>query len=67
MNIAKESIESELSELISTMNIPETRRTLTDENIRWMLRNLGIQNGAHMNFDKAMQHIISLSKKTKKS
>jgi hypothetical protein len=37
-------------DLSKDMNIPALRRKLTRENIRWLLRNLAIQNGSHPNF-----------------
>ena len=38
--------------LPSDMTIPEIRRDTTKpENVRWLLRNLGIQNQDHPNFE----------------
>lgn len=50
----KESIETELVECVSTMDIPSSRKTITENNVLWMLRNLGIKNSNHPKFEIAM-------------
>lgn len=54
MEYTKKGIEIELTECISTMNVPENRKPLTDHNLRWMARNLGIKNNTHDRFERAM-------------
>jgi hypothetical protein len=47
------------------MNIPEIRRDTTKpENVRWLLRNLGIQNQDHPRFKMAIAILKSLTKST---
>jgi hypothetical protein len=47
------------------MNIPEIRRDTTKpENVRWLLRNLGIQNQDHPRFEMAIAILKSLTKST---
>ena len=36
-----------LSKLLDTMDVPEMRRHLTRPNVRWLLRNLRINNADH--------------------
>jgi len=43
----------ELKNMLVGMNIPEARKN----DLPWLLRNLGIQNGAHPNFPNAMKII----------
>ena len=40
---------NELQELLSTMDIPQGRKT----DLRWLARNLAIRNGENPNFEKA--------------
>ena len=47
------------------MNIPEIRRDTTkSENVRWLLRNLGIQNQDHPRFEMAIAILKNLTKST---
>lgn len=43
-----------LSSLLVNMEVPELRKTINEENIRWLRRNLGIKNSEHKDFDEAM-------------
>ncbi len=46
-----------LSVLLNDMDIPEIRRELTTNNLRWLLRNLGIRNSNHLHFKEVMELI----------
>jgi hypothetical protein len=39
------------------MDVPDTRRELTDTNIAWLGRNLPFQNTSHSSLDRAMHYI----------
>lgn len=52
--MTKEHIGIELSMHLSIMNIPESRKHLTENNLMWMLRNMGIKNSNHPKFERAM-------------
>lgn len=44
-----------LAEILSTMDIPAIRRdTTSDSNVRWLLRNIHINNGNNPNLDEAI-------------
>lgn len=66
MEYTKQGIETELTECISTMDIPSNRMSLTDHNLNWMLRNLGIKNNNHERFERAMVCIKFLLRMIKK-
>lgn len=57
MEYTKEGIEKELTDCISTINIPINRKPLTEHNLKWMLRNMGIKNSNHPKFERAMSCI----------
>lgn len=42
--------------LIKGMDIPDRRKHETKENLRWFIRNGGIRNHNHMNFDAALTY-----------
>jgi hypothetical protein len=44
-----------LKEILSTMDIPQMRRDINnDNNLRWLQRNLPINNGAHPETGEAL-------------
>lgn len=44
-----------LTEILSTMEIPAMRRNIeNDANVRWLIRNLAIQNQQHPHFQEAL-------------
>ena len=44
-----------LAEILSTMDIPAIRRdTASDANVRWLLRNIHINNGNNPHLDEAI-------------
>ena len=50
-----------LSILLEQMDVPETRRdTSKIANVRWLSRNLGINNADHPMFESAMKLVITL-------
>ena len=47
------------------MNIPKIRRDTTNpENVRWLLRNLGVHNQAHPRFEMVCTILKNLAKST---
>jgi len=52
-----ENAKEELAVLLWEMDVPDTRRELTDTNIAWLGRNLPFQNTSHINLDRAMHYI----------
>ena len=44
----------ELVGILNRMDIPESRKELTEWNVRWLLRNLGINNRSHPEFKQAI-------------
>lgn len=52
-NERKERLKSALSMMIKDMDVPEMRRQLRDEDINWLVRNLGINNGQDPAFQAA--------------
>jgi len=49
-----ECAKKRLKEILETMDVPEQRLGLTDENFRWMARNLGARNSSHRNYKEAI-------------
>lgn len=45
----------ELTELLGTMDIPEMRRRITPENMKWLNRNLAINNRDHQGLARALE------------
>lgn len=41
----------------NTLNIPLMRRQVNEINMRWILRNLAVLNGEHVNFSKIIKLI----------
>lgn len=52
----------ELLEILDTMDIPESRKDLTAWNIRWLLRNININNRSHPKIKRATELLIKLTK-----
>ena len=51
-------MQDRLSKLLDTMDVPEMRLPLTPPNIRWLLRNLRINNADHAD----LQEVLALLK-----
>lgn len=56
-----ESYETELRDILNELNVPIERKNLTQHNIKWLHRNIGIQNSTHAHFHRAMKLIIDLN------
>jgi len=54
---------AQLLPILPTMDVPTERMRISKANIRWLLRNLRINNGEHENIELA----ISLLKELRKS
>ncbi len=56
-----EYMQSTLKEILETMEVPDMRRDITKmSNLRWLSRNLAIQNCTNPMFQTAKELIISL-------
>jgi len=54
---------SALRTLLQQMNVPQLRQDVTRKaNLRWLMRNLGVQNKEHAMFETAMELIKWLIK-----
>jgi len=50
--------ENTLKSLLKGMDVPEHRKNkVTPQNLRWLLRNLGIRNSGHKNYHTAINGI----------
>ena len=43
-----------LAEILSNMDIPASRESLTPTNVRWLLRNLRVRNGKHPDINEVI-------------
>ena len=48
------------------MDIPERRRELKVEDVRWLLRNLAISNSQHPEFERVMSDLKNASRAVNK-
>ena len=60
-------VESRLSDILEDMNIPNMRKDISNlANVRWLMRNISIQNGSNPELSEAIsllnQHRKNLSK-----
>lgn len=55
-----------LSEILSTMDIPEIRREINLDNLSWLTRNMAIRNRSHPNFEEAWELVKKLFKEEMK-
>jgi len=53
-------METQLKELLNNMDVPEKRKELNLQNLRWLGRNLAIQNRNHPDFPMAKQLLATL-------
>lgn len=59
--ILRKELGRELRELLAGMEVPPFRREqLNPHNLQWFTRNLGINNGDHKDFERAMSIIKQL-------
>ena len=47
--------EDHLTRVLRTMDVPERRRILSNANIRWLLRNLRINNAEHPDLEEVIE------------
>ena len=52
----------ELTEILTTMDIPASRENLTPTNVRWLLRNLRVRNGQHPDINEAITCLKELAR-----
>ena len=68
IEIEKEDVERKMSALIAildTMNVPVMRKDLSNlSNVRWLSRNLKIQNADHPMFDTANEMVNFIFRKS---
>lgn len=55
------SIQQDFEKLVRTMDVPESRKQGTIENALWYLRNGGICNLSHQNFEQVTQLAIKIA------
>lgn len=55
-----------LSEILSTMDIPEIRREINLGNLSWLTRNMAIRNRNHPDFEEAWSLVKKLFKEETK-
>jgi len=60
-------VESRLGDILEDMNIPSMRKDISNlANVRWLMRNISIQNGSNPELSEAIsllnQHRKNLSK-----
>jgi len=55
------SIQHDFERLVSTMDVPESRRRGTRENALWYLRNGGIRNISHQHFEQVKQLAMKIA------
>lgn len=54
----------ELKSILLTMNVPTQRLDIShNHNVLWMLRNLGIWNSTHRDFDKVYEALKEIANK----
>ena len=52
-----------IPELLNTMNVPENRKDISDmANVRWILRNIRIQNADNPQLPELIEKLVSLHK-----
>ena len=56
-------MQEELKQLLADMDVPPSRLELRPEDVRWLSRNLGIRNSAHLNFTRANQLVRDILRK----
>lgn len=55
-----------LSEILSTMDIPEIRREINLGNLSWLTRNMVVRNRSHPDFEEARTLVKNLFKEEMK-
>jgi hypothetical protein len=55
MNKAFEKLQETFLDLTNGMDLPETRKNINPENMRWIIRNVKIRNGSHPQINEVLQ------------
>lgn len=55
-----------LSEILSTMDVPEIRREINLGNLSWLTRNMAVRNRSHPDFEEARGLVKNLFKEEMK-
>lgn len=55
------NIHTQFEKLVKTMDVPDTRKRGTRENALWYLRNGGICNLSHKNFEQVKQLAMKIA------
>lgn len=50
-------VKAELKKILDTMDIPEMRKNLESQDIRWLSRNIMVRNNNHTEINKALELI----------
>lgn len=54
------AIKNQLGKVLDTMNVPKFRKELNYDNLRWLARNLAINNTEHVDLPFAIHFIQTL-------
>ena len=66
-NNTRDQAEVQLGMLLEQMDVPARRLPVTRSNLRWLNRNLAIQNSDHPLFSEAQSLVIQLLRGAEKS
>jgi hypothetical protein len=55
------NLNEDLVELLSEMDIPLLRKELTRSNVRWLLRNIRVNNNNHPRIDEAVDMLKNVN------
>ena len=55
------NLNDDLVELLSEMDIPLLRKGLTRSNVRWLLRNIRVNNNNHPRIDEAVDMLKNVN------
>ena len=58
--IALREKKERLTHLLSRMSVPQMRRQLSEENLRWLSRNLALQNDRQIDLPEALELVKKL-------
>jgi len=51
-----------LVEVLTTMDVPASRKELTPSNVRWLLRNLRVRNGQHPDINETISDLKEIAR-----
>lgn len=56
-----EGVKQRIKQILDTMDIPELRKDLNkDQNIQWLIRNIGIRNSKHPDINEVTALLCGL-------